>query len=226
MKGEFTVQYLRWLDEEKEWFKKNKEKKTIQYSVLALAACVVVLAAIGLLAGGGVVLMLKNAAIGLVAGCVVDLIIIILTGKKDLPDEYVENLRIEVDNLLTAEEKEQLAKQMEELTKCGDGGIFCWLDSGAAGRRLRISRDYALYTSERCNVTLIELRRVERIEVGEHMERYLGKDGEVVTSLKSGVYPAFFFYKDGKGKIHDVVIEFCKKSVRDDAVRLIQRMVG
>lgn len=132
--------YTKWLEGEKNWIdekEKKYKKDVVKYCLLVLAGAMVVFGAIGLLAGGSPDIegMFRNILVIAVFGIFCILLMCILI-KSSLPAKrYMRNLKEQVENVLSPEEREKFAFQM--LGMEGNVQEISWIDAWQAVRKKR-----------------------------------------------------------------------------------------
>lgn len=222
--------YAKWLEGEKSWIDKAEQKykkDALKYSVLIIAGCIVVLGAIGLLAGGGIDIegMLHNMLIGLILGVVFALFMPILV-KSSLPaNRYMKRLKSEIEDVLTPEERENFAVQMlgtEKEVKC-----ISWIGEYGIEGKVRITRDYALKTSEDGVAVMVQLPRVLSVENDVKEYTITGRGGGFKVQKTMTVYPMYFYYqKSGQGekRKQDKEFTFESRQIRGQVSECLREM--
>ena len=140
--------YNEWVEKEQAWIGEIDRKTRsaiMKYGVLTVVGCVVVLGAIGLLAGGApsVSGMLHNMLIGLGFGVLVMLLALCLTAKKP-SKRYMKSLR-ETTGALSPGERESLASQMLS----PDVIRVNYRAADKTEERVLLSQDYLISSSSR-----------------------------------------------------------------------------
>lgn len=229
--------YSKWLEREKNWIneKEKKYKKDIlKYSLLGLVGAMVVFGAIGLLAGGSLDIkgMLQNILIIGIFGIVFILMMLILT-KSSLPaKKYIRNLKSEIEDVLSPEEREKFACQMLGI----EGNIknITWLRDGILEgkleERVAVTEDYALRTSADGIAVMVQLQKVKNIETKVDEDSMIIRSGGFKVRSTMVFYPMNFYYwkssVDDKNN-PDKVFMFTKREPREELSHYLhERKIG
>ena len=215
--------YTKWLEKERAWIAEIDRKTkamTIKYCVLIIVGCVVVLGAIGLLAGGTIDIggMLQNMLIGLVFGLVCAILAFCLTGKPSKP--YTKWMK-EGTEALTPGEREEMASQMLS------PDVICINHKAAdkTEKRILISQNYLISSSTRGEFTLVNLRKLDRIETDLRDTSYTVRTNGMRVKVNDAIFVISFFYKkisNGKKEQEDALCTFTDRQIRDQVVQYIQ----
>ena len=216
--------YTKWVEKEQAWIEEIDRKTKsmiIKYCGLMIVGCVVVLGAIGLLAGGTVDIagMLRNMLFGLIFGVVVAILTICLTVRKP-SKPYMKRLR-ESTEALTPGEREEMASQM--LSQ--DVVCFNYKAVDKTEERILLSQNYLLSSSAKGEFVLVNLNQLDRIETDLRDTSYVVRTNGTRLTVNDAVFVITFFYKkisDGKKEEADAVCVFPDRQTRDEVVRYIQ----
>lgn len=222
--------YAKWLEGEKnriDEVEKKYKKDVIRYSLIGVLVCVVVFGAIGLLAGGGIDIegMLRNVLIMLCIGIVFILFMILLT-KSSLPGKrYMRGLKNQIEDVLSAEEKEEFALQM--LGAKEEVKTISWIAEDKTKGQVRLTRDYALQTTERGTAVLVQLQKVK--SVVEDVKEYTitARGGGVKMQTTTTYYPMYFYYQklaDGEKKKCDKEFNLESRQAREQLSYYLHEM--
>lgn len=226
--------YTKWLESEKNWIdekEKKYKKDVVKYCLLGLAGAMVVFGAIGLLAGGGLDIdgMLHNILIIAIIGIVFILLMCILT-KSSLPAKrYMKNLKSEIEDVLSPEERESFARQMlgmeENVQEISwvDGGKF----EGETEEKVRITRDYALKTASDGAVSMVQLQKVEKMVTDVREYTVTTRGGGFKIQQTSTVYPLYFYYQkpaEEEKRVCDKEFTFKKRQEREEVSHYLHEM--
>lgn len=229
--------YTKWLESEKNWIdekEKKYKKDVVKYCLLGLAGAMVVFGAIGLLAGGGLDIdgMLHNILIIAIIGIVFILLMCILT-KSSLPAKrYMKNLKSEIEDVLSPEERESFARQM--LGMEGEVKKINWLRDGRLDgkleERIAVTRDYALRTSADGIAVMVQLQKVKSIETDVDESSTTVRSGDFKVSHIMIFYPMYFYYQSyavGQNKDYDKRFQFTKREPREELSHYLhERKIG
>lgn len=216
--------YTKWVEKEQAWIEEIDRKTKamiIKYCGLMIVGCVVVLGAIGLLAGGTVDIagMLRNMLFGLIFGVVVAILTICLTVRKP-SKPYMKRLK-ESTEALTPGEREEMASQM--LSQ--DVVCFNYKAVDKTEERILLSQNYLLSSSAKGEFVLVNLNQLDRIETDLRDTSYIVRTNGTRVTVNDAVFVITFFYKkisDGKKEEADAVCVFPDRQTRDEVVRYIQ----
>ena len=216
--------YTKWVEKEQAWIEEIDRKTKamiIKYCGLMIVGCVVVLGAIGLLAGGTVDIagMLRNMLFGLIFGVVVAILTICLTVRKP-SKPYMKRLK-ESTEALTPGEREEMASQM--LSQ--DVVCFNYKAVDKTEERILLSQNYLLSSSAKGEFVLVNLNQLDRIETDLRDTSYVVRTNGTRLTVNDAVFVITFFYKkisDGKKEEADAVCVFPDRQTRDEVVRYIQ----
>lgn len=219
--------YTKWLEKEKAWIdeaeRKIKKKNLISLPIVVVAF-VVVLGAIGILSGGGVDRMLQNALIGLVAGIVCAPLFYLLMMSSYPAKRFMKAMKAEIENTLSPAELESFAEQMNDTASLQN---ISWIDKDKTEERVRISKDYALKTSSAGGAVLVQLQKVEQVEIDAEEFTVTTRSGGFRVSQTTVVYPMQFYYKKvnpGKKRTYDKAFSFESRERRDQILACIQKI--
>lgn len=214
--------YNGWVEKERAWIEEIDRKTKaaiIKYSVLTVVGCVVVLGAIGLLAGGtpSISGMLHNMLIGLGFGVLVMIFALGLTVKKP-SKRYMKSL-IEISEALTPGDRENMASQMLS------PDVIC-IDYKAVDKteeRILLSQDYLISSSAKGEFVLVELNEVDRIETDIRDTSYIVRTNGTRMTVNDAVFVICFYYRsaDVKKNMADAVCVFPDRRTRDQVVEYI-----
>lgn len=219
--------YTKWVEKEQAWIEEIDRKTKamiLKCSALMIVGCVVVLGAIGLLAGGtpDIGAMLQNMLIGLIFGVVVSLLFpLFMVRKPSKP--YMKRLK-EGTEALTPGDREELASQMlsSDVTRVD----FKAVDK--TEERILLTKDYLLNSTAKGEFVLVKLSQVDRIETDIRDTSYIVRTNGTRVTVNDAVYVICFYYKkieDGKNKGADAVCVFPDRQTRDQVLRYIQEKV-
>lgn len=216
--------YTKWVEKEQAWIEEIDRKTKamiIKYCSLMIVGCVVVLGAIGLLAGGTVDIagMLRNMLFGLIFGVVVAILTICLTVRKP-SKPYMKRLK-ESTEALTPGEREEMASQM--LSQ--DVVCFNYKAVDKTEERILLSQNYLLSSSAKGEFVLVNLNQLDRIETDLRDTSYIVRTNGTRVTVNDAVFVITFFYKkisDGKKEEADAVCVFPDRQTRDQVVQYIQ----
>ena len=216
--------YTKWVEKEQAWIEEIDRKTKamiIKYCGLMIVGCIVVLGAIGLLAGGTVDIagMLRNMLFGLIFGVVVAILTICLTVRKP-SKPYMKRLK-ESTEALTPGEREEMASQM--LSQ--DVVCFNYKAVDKTEERILLSQNYLLSSSAKGEFVLVNLNQLDRIETDLRDTSYIVRTNGTRVTVNDAVFVITFFYKkisDGKKEEADAVCVFPDRQTRDEVVRYIQ----
>lgn len=218
--------YNEWVEKEQAWIEEidRKTKAAIlKYGALTIAGCVVVLGAIGLLAGGtpSISGMLHNMLIGLGFGVFVMLLTLCLTVKKP-SKRYMKSLQ-EITGALSPGEREELATQMlsPDVIRVDYKAV------DKTEERILLSQDFLISSSGKGEFVLIRLRSVDRIETDLRDTSYIVRTNGTRLTVNDAVFVICFYYRSisdgGKQKMADAVCVFPDRTTRDRVVEYIVR---
>lgn len=219
--------YAKWLEKEKAWIdaaEKKIKKQTLIGMPIVVVVFVVLLGAIGLLAGGGVNGMLHNALIGLIFGIVCVPLFYLLMMSSFPAKRFMKAMKAEIENTLSPAELESFVEQMNDEAALRS---FSWISESKMEEKVRISRDYALKTSSAGTVVLVQLRQVEQIEIDVREYTVTTRGGGLKMSQTTTVYPMQFFYKKAnaeKKRTYDKAFGFDSRQRRDQVLACIQEV--
>lgn len=219
--------YTKWLEKEKEWIdeaeRKIKKKNLISLPII-VAGCVVVLGAIGILAGGGVEGMLHNALIGLICGIVFAPLFYLLMMSSYPAKRFMKAMKAEIENTLSPAELASFAEQMDDTASLQS---ISWLDKDKTEEKVRISKDYALKTTSAGVAVLVQLQKVERVEIDAEEYTVTTRGGGFKVSQTTVVYPIQFYYKKintEKKRTYDKAFDFESRERRDQILACIRKV--
>ncbi|MBD5502127.1 MAG: DUF2207 domain-containing protein [Lachnospiraceae bacterium] len=219
--------YEKWLKKEKEWVDEAEKKckqDTLKYCLLALVGCVVVLGAIGLFAAGiDVQAMLRNMLIGFVVGIIMVLFIVMMTMPTWPAKRYMKLLKVQVEDVLSSEEREEFAAQMLG----SDMKRVSWIGEEKTEEKVLITKDYALRVTGRGGAVMVQLQKVKRVEVDvkDYTVTTRGNGFKMEQTLT--VYPMRFYYQqlseNNKGKC-DKEFTFSRREDREKVSHILNEM--
>ena len=218
-------QYNDWVEKERAWIEEIDRKTKaaiIKYGVLTIIGCVVVLGAIGLLAGGtpSISGMLHNMLIGLGFGVFVMLLTLCLTVSKP-SKRYMKSLN-KTTEALTPGDRENMASQMLS------PDVICinYKAVDKTEERILISQDYLISSSAKGEFVLVKLRSVDRIETDIRDTSYVVRTNGTRLTVNDAVFVICFYYRsisDGEKKMADAVCVFPDRATRDRVVEYIMQ---
>lgn len=229
--------YKKWMDREEAWSRKinEKQKKTlVTYLVCTPVASVVVLFAIGLLAGGGMELAVSNMKYGAMFGAGIDLLMLLIMLPTMPGKRYKKQLLKTIAKELPSEsEQEEFAAQMAG--EYGPGTVECisWKSKMTGEEQVWVTKDYILRTTGTGNVQLILLKKAGEIELDAHTYTHTAGSKDLKVRYKTTQYPIIFRpHRDGskpagwKEKLldSDPSLVFDSREIRDKVVQAIQRL--
>lgn len=216
--------YTKWVAKEQAWIEEIDRKTRamiIKYCGLTIVGCVVVLGAIGLLAGETISIsgMLHNMLIGLIFGVVASVFAICLMVRKP-SKPYMKRLKASTE-ALTPGEREDIASQMLS----PDVTCMNYKAVDKTEERILLSQDYLISSSAKGEFVLVKLRQVDRIETDLRNTSYIVRTNGKRMAVNDAVFVISFYYKkidDGKAKEADAVCVFPDRETRDQVVRYLQ----
>ena len=214
-----------WIKKEQAWIEEIDRKTTasiVKYCALTIVGCVVVLGAIGLLAGGtpSIPGMLRNMLIGLAFGVLVSIFALCLTVRKP-SKPYMKRLKDALEPL-SLDEREKIASQMLS----PDVLSVHYKAVDKTEERILLSRDYLLSSSAKGEFVLVNLREVDRIETDIRDTSYVVRTNGTRLTVNDAVFVICFYYKataDEKKDMADAVCVFPDRQTRDQVVEAILR---
>lgn len=219
--------YTEWLEKEKAWIdeaeRKIKKKNLISLPIVVVGF-VVVLGAIGILSGGGVAGMLQNALIGLIAGIVFAPLFYLLMMSSYPSKRFMKAMKAEIENTLSPAELASFAEQMNDTALLQN---ISWIDKDKTEERVRISRDYALKTSSAGTAVLVQLQKVDQVEIDAEEYTITTRSSGFRVSQTAVVYPIQFYYKKintEKKRTYDKAFSFESRERRDQILACIQKV--
>ena len=214
--------YNDWVEKERTWIEEidRKTKAAImKYSVLTIVGCVVVLGAIGLLAGETLSVsgMLQNMLIGLGFGVVVMIFALCLTVRKP-SKRYLKSLK-EITDALTPGDRENMASQMLS------PDVICvnYKAVDKTEERILLSQDYLISSSAKGEFVLVDLNEVDRIETDIRDTSYIVRTNGTRVTVNDAVFVICFYFRsaDVKKSMADAVCVFPDRKTRDQVVEYI-----
>lgn len=219
--------YEKWLEEEKEWVNEAEKKckrDTWRYSLLTLAGCVVVLGAIGLFAAGiDIQGMLRNMLIGFVVGIIMVLFIFMMTKPTWPAKRYMQHLKIQIEDVLSAAEREEFATQMLG----NDVKRISWIGEEKTEEKVLVTKDYALRVTGRGGAVMVQLQKVKRIEVDVKEYTVTTRSGGFKVQQTETVYPMYFYYQqpsEGNKEKCDKEFTFARREERERVSHILNEM--
>ncbi|MDE5910269.1 MAG: hypothetical protein K2H52_16255 [Lachnospiraceae bacterium] len=215
--------YAEWLEKEKSWIDekdKKLKKQTLLYLPLLIGGSMIFFALIGILAGADLKGVLQNALIGagIGIGAIPFFYVIMLASFP--AKHYMKNLKEQVEDVLSPEEREEFASQMFGLK--GSIEEFSWTDNEKfAGKRetkVRITKDYALQTSSNGAALMVQLQKVKKIVADTREYTVTTRGGGVKIQQTVTVYPLYFYYQkpeEGKKSAYDREFTFKRREDRE-----------
>ena len=215
--------YTDWVEKERAWIEEMDRKTKaaiIKYCGLMILGCVVVLGAIGLLAGGtpDVSAMVKNMLIGLGFGVLATLFVLCLMVKKP-SKPYMKRLQAATE-AMTPGDRENMASQMLS------PDVICvnFKAVDKTEERILISEDYLISSSAKGEFVLVKLREVDRLETDLRDTSYIVRTNGTRLTVNDAVFVICFYYRkiaDGKKDMADAVCVFPDRKTRDQVVQYI-----
>ena len=220
--------YAKWLEKEKEWVnaaEKKCKRDTGKYSLLTVAGCVVVLGALGLLAGGGVDVqgMLQNMLIGLAVGIVMALFILIMTKPTWPAKRYIAGLKSQIEDVLSPAEREEFASQMLG----SDVKRISWIGEEKTEEKVLITKDYALKVTGRGSATMVQLQKVKRVVVDVREYTVTTRSSGFKMQQTATVYPMYFYYRqlsESDKEKCDKEFAFARREDREKVSHILNEM--
>lgn len=218
-----STYYETWRDNLRAEVKKEESAMMKKVLLLCPLACIVVFAVIALAAGGGMDYLLQNALIGLGLGAFADLMAWLFAGPSVMKKKFESSFKKDVEEQLTQEEREELARQMSRQE--GTEGLlsYSWKADDWSREKVRFTKDFVMLTSDVGKFSLISLNRVERIEVDTHVDKITSRSSGLKLIMKTVSYPMTFYYKNSKKDWYDAIILFKDRVWRDEALSFIQK---
>lgn len=222
--------YEQWIAKEKEWADEigGKTKKIMGICGIASVLAFPALSLVTGLAGGSANLgssLLVSLLIGLACGCIFLIIMLASNPVK----AHMKSLQKNITEALPEDEKEKMAEQMLGIADPDGVREVAWVDEMKEHHIVRITKDYATFSSQRIGISLVQLWKVERIELDAKDDTFRVRSGGVKVSVSEMRFPICFYYKDsvaaGKSK-EDVRFTFESRGVRDEVMRYIQELTG
>ena len=215
--------YYDWVEKEQAWIEEIDRKTTasiIKYCGLMIVGCVVVLGAIGLLAGETLSIsgMLQNMLFGLIFGVAASLLTLCLTVRKP-SKPYMKRLKDAMEPL-SLDERERIASQLLS------SDVICinYKAVDKTEERILLSQDYLLSSSAKGEFVLVNLREVDRIETDIRDTSYVVRTNGTRVTVNDAVFVICFYYKtmaDEKKDMADAVCVFPDRKTRDQVVECI-----
>ncbi|MBD5456501.1 MAG: hypothetical protein HDR23_08560 [Lachnospiraceae bacterium] len=220
--------YTKWLEKEKEWVnavEKKCKRDTWKYSLLTVAGCVVVLGAIGLLAAGGINIqgMLQNMLIGLAWGIIIIPFMFIFTKPTWPAKRYIAELKSEIEDVLSPEDREEFASQMLG----SDVKRISWIDEEKREERVLITKDYAFRVTGRGMATMVELQKVKRVTVDVRELTISTRSRGLKIQETATSYPMYFYYRllsEGDKEKYDKEFIFTRREDREKVSHILNEM--
>lgn len=215
--------YADWLKREKSWIddkEKKLKKQTLLYLPLVIVGFAIFFALIGILAGADMRGVLQNALIGAGIGIVAIPVFYLIMLSSFPAKRYMRNLKGQVEEILSPEEREEFASQMFGM----EGNIeeFSWIDdekfSGKTETKVRITKDYALETASNGAVSMVQLQKVKKIVADTREYTVTTRGGGFKIQQTATVYPLYFYYQkseEGKRSACDREFTFKRREDRD-----------
>ncbi|MBD5393553.1 MAG: hypothetical protein HDR71_04635 [Lachnospiraceae bacterium] len=220
--------YAKWLEQEKEWVnaaEKKCKRDTWKYSLLTVAGFVVVLGAIGLLAAGGINIqgMLQNMLIGLAAGIIIIPFVFILTKPTWPAKRYIAELKREIADVLSPEDREEFASQMLG----NDVKRISWIGEEKREERVLITKDYALKVTGRGTATMVQLQKVKRVAVDVREFTVTTRSSGFKIQQTATIYPMYFYYRllsESDKEKCDKEFTFARREDRENVAHILNEM--
>lgn len=227
--------YTKWMEGEKNWInevEKKMKKEAWMYSPLVVAGCVVILGAIGLLAGGGINGMLQNMVYGAIFG-VICIPLIHLAMITSYPSRrYLKCLKTEIEDVISPAERESFARQM--LGMEGEVKVISWTAGGKLEGiregKVRLTEDYALLTTTVGVAVMVQLPRVKYIDVDVREYTVTTRSSGFKVQQSTTVYPMYFYYQshvEGQKQKCDKEFSFEIRQTREELSHYFhERQIG
>lgn len=215
--------YADWLKREKSWIdekEKKLKKETLLCIPLLVAGCAVLFGLIGIWVGKDIIGVLYNALAGAGMGIISIFFFCMIMLSSFPAKRYMKNLKVQIEDVLSPEEREEFASQMLGL----EGSIeeFSWIDdekfAGKMETKVRITKDYALETASNGGVSMVQLRKVKKIVADTREFTVTTRGGGFRVQQTVTVYPLYFYYQkpeEGKRSTCDREFNFKKREDRE-----------
>lgn len=217
--------YKKWLEKEQGWIDQmaQENKSTmIRTCILCVPACAIILGAIGLMSGGGVMGMLRNMLWGAIVGVVVALFIPLMSPKPR--KRYAKTLELYTKNL-TSEEKDEFGSQM--LSPNVKSMDFKGVDKMKT--KIRITENFLVINYGSGDFQLIRLDQVAQIQTNAVDMSVTARSNGIRVRVNDEAYSIEFYYKKPDGsipKLFDARCVFPTREIRDQAMQHIQEFVS
>lgn len=218
--------YGEWLKREEGWMEEIEKKNRAlmwKYSILIIIGCPVAVVLIGIVSGGSVQMALGNAVYGLIFGVVVAAIFLLCMLASKPGKKYKKALKRAVEDKLGAGEREEFAAQMlDPATEC-----FSWVNKEKEEQKVWVAKDYVLKSSSRGWASLVDLGKVEKMELdSQDYNIKTGGGGVRVSTSVTYFYLEFTYKQDGnkkKGNDPDVKLAFESPETRAAVAECVRR---
>lgn len=217
--------YKKWLEKEQEWINQmTQENKStmIRTCILCVPACTIILGAIGLMSGGGVMGMLQNALLGAIFGAVAALFALVIMPRPRR--SYVTLLERYTKDLSPGEREELGSQMLSSDVKCMD---FKGVDK--AKQKIMISKSFLVSNTSTGFFMLVKLDQVDQILTEMVDMSVTGRSNGIRVRVNDEAYSIEFYYKkpDGsKPKWFDARCVFPTREIRDQVMQHIQEFVS
>ena len=199
-----STNFDKWIEQEINWIniiEKKIKKETLVYSLLMPVIVAVIFGVIGILVGGGIEGMLRNALIGIVFGLVIIPFFLLMMIPSYPAKRYKKLLKSEIEDVLTTEEKETFASQMSGLET--DVKCITWKWEDKKESRVYVTKDFAMQKTEDGRVQFVQLSKVDKIKNEVRDFSFATYSGGFKTTYRGCSYIMEFYFKDRVNKKED-----------------------
>lgn len=220
--------YGQWVAKEMEWAEEigRKAKRTMgicgAVSVLAFPVLSLV---IGL--GNGSENLLASLLVSLLVGLACGSIFLVIMLASNPVKAHGKSLQKNITEVLSETEKENLAEQMLGIADPNGVREVAWVDEMKEHHVVRITKDYATFASQRLGISLVQLWKVERIELDARDDTFRVRSGGMKVSVTETSFPIYFYYKDSVAAAKreaDVCFVFSSRGLRDEVMGYIREL--
>ena len=142
---------------------------------------------------------------------------------------YMKQLKAEIEDVLSVEEQEEFAGQM--LSDESEVKVISWRAGGKLEGiregKVRLSKDYALLTTTAGGAVMVQLSRVQEIDVDVIEYTFTSRGGGIKIQQTSTVYPMYFYYRtyaQGEKKKCDKEFAFEIRETREEVSHYLNEM--
>lgn len=220
----------KWMESEKIWINEKEKKLKNQakiYSLLMPIGVAAIFGVIGLLCGVGMDGVLSNLLYGFIGGIIIIPFFLLLMLSSYPSKRYKKSLKKEIEDVLSPDEKENFAKQImgiENDVKC-----ISWINTNKEEIIVRITKDYALKTGARGDVSFVQLKNISKIKNTVRNISFNVYSGDYKIKENSVSYPMEFYYKNvvhKKDDDYDNIFVFDSKERRYEVTNVLKEVMG